>query len=166
MDYLISLGHTRIAHIQGPDNIVSTRLRCSAYLNALKQHNIPFVKEYLKQGNFQPESGYKATEELLALQVPPSAIFAANDLMAVGVLKACAANMKSAPEHISVMGFDDMEFSKYLIPSLTTLQKSKRKIGSQGANVMVQLMENNSTGHVEIGLDLKLICRDSCIRCI
>ncbi len=162
MEHLISLGHTRIAHIQGPGNIVSTRLRCSAYLSALKQHNIPFVKEYMKLGNFQPESGYTATEELLALPEPPTAIFAANDLMAVGVLKACAANMKHAPEHISVMGFDDMEFSKYLIPSLTTIRKSKRKIGVEGANIIVQLMEKSGTGQLEIALDLKLISRDSC----
>ncbi len=166
MEYLISLGHTRIAHIQGPGDIVSTRLRCSAYLSALKQHNIPFVKEYLKQGNFQPETGLTATEELLALPNPPTAIFAANDLTAVGVLKACAANMKPAPDHISVMGFDDMEFSTYLIPSLTTIRKSKRKIGSEGAAIMMQLIENADGNVMEVALDLELICRESCIRCV
>lgn len=161
VNHLIALGHRRIAHIQGPSEITATYLRSSAFINTLRQHRIDLPPDYVQLGHFTPEGGFKAMSALLSLPEPPTAVFAANDLTAVGALKACAARGVSVPGDISVLGFDDMEFSQYLIPSLTTVAKNKREIGRAGGALMAAIMTG---GHCEptLPIELKLIARESC----
>lgn len=120
VEYLISLGHTRIACISGSNaKLYSERL--DGYMQALSENGITYDKNLVRNGDYRYESGYTLTKELL--DEKPTAIFVCNDMMAYGAYKAIEENGMSIPDDVSVVGFDDLMFSSLLSVPLTTVRQ-------------------------------------------
>lgn len=159
--YLIKKGHRDIAIIEGIKGFKSTLERREGYLQALIQQKIPIRNEYIVQGNYDMQSGYKAMEKLLSLQNPPTAVFCSNDDMAVGALNAAFAKGLNVPNDVSVIGFDDIQIAKYTNPSLTTVKKPIEKISRLGAEKILEIVENNEQTGEKIFVETELIKRKS-----
>ncbi len=136
--YLISLGHTRIACVAGPENILASAARIRGYQRALQQAGISYDPALLVHADFTSQGGFNAFQHLLALADRPSAIFASNDLMAIGGI--CAANQAGIriPDDLSVIGYDDIALASFSTPPLTTIAQPKQAIGRLTAEVLVQ----------------------------
>jgi LacI family transcriptional regulator len=127
--HLAELGHTRIAFISGPPSFRSSHERRSGFEEALNEAGLTLTKAYVAEGAYTFESGIERGRELLQLEQRPTAIFAANDEMAAGVLQAARQLGLSIPEDLSVVGFDDFQIASRIWPALTTIRTPTREIG-------------------------------------
>ena len=122
VEHLIALGHRRIAHLHSVDGDYEATERRWAYELALRDAGIPLTAEYLQTtGGWDAESGEQAMGRLLRLAAPPTAVFAANDSIAIGAMRACAAHGLKVPEDVSIVGFDDFYPEGFMMPALTTI---------------------------------------------
>ena len=158
--HLIDLGHRRIAHISGSKAAVSTEHRLAGYKDALSAAGIPFEEELVVQGSFSMQSGADAMEKLLALEEPPTGVFAGNDEMAFGAVKTARAHGLSVPEDLSMVGFDDQTTAAFYNPPLTTIHTPCREIGRQAMQELVEQIAGREVTP-EIVLPTKLVVRDS-----
>ncbi|CAM3654624.1 MULTISPECIES: LacI family DNA-binding transcriptional regulator [Saccharibacillus] len=129
MTYLVGKGHTRIGIISGLMDSIPSRLRFNGYYKAMTEFQLPFDPQFIRIGNWGSESGYRLTGELMQLTNRPTALLIMNDLMAVGALKAAAEQGVSVPSDLSLIGFDNREFSAYLSPGITTMDVPLHEIG-------------------------------------
>ncbi|RAP77368.1 LacI family DNA-binding transcriptional regulator [Paenibacillus montanisoli] len=159
-DYLIKLNHHKIAYINGPEDWYSSIRRLNGYIDALKKNNIPFHSEYVKHGDWFEDSGYRLALELFRSEDPPTAVFAANDMMAVGVIDAARECGLRVPEDVSVMGYDDRTIAKYVRPRLTTIQLPMFEVGQMAGQVLCEMI---TTGHVPDGKSTRLLVRGNVI---
>ncbi|GGF89663.1 catabolite control protein A [Paenibacillus albidus] len=160
MAYLISQGHSRIAIISGLMDSIPSRLRLNGYYRAVTEFQLPFDPLLIKMGDWERESGFRLAAELLAMPEPPTAILSMNDVMAVGVLQAAAAQGFKVPEDVSVMGFDNREFSDYLTPRITTMNLPLHEMGYQAIETLYQII-NGKTSDTRLPPQCQLIERDS-----
>jgi DNA-binding LacI/PurR family transcriptional regulator len=128
-DYLLQLGHRRIAYIGGPASYGCELGRQAGYRAALQAAGIPVDTALIRQGAFRVPDGYEHTKALLHLPDPPSAIFAANDLQAAGVYQALRENGITIPSGMSVIGFDDIPLASLMSPPLTTIRQPLVQMG-------------------------------------
>lgn len=142
-NYLLKKGHVRIAHITGIKEITNTRERISGYKNALNDSNIEINKSYLVYGNQTILSGYKAMNKLLNLKTLPTAVFIANDLMAIGAYEAIFERGMSIPEDISIIGHDDINMASVIRPKLTTMVQPKYDMGVNAVNILIKLINGD-----------------------
>lgn len=133
---LIQNGSRDIVFISGPLNTSTSIERFEGYKAVLAQNNIPFRKELCKNGNYTVESGYRAVMELERSGIKYTAILAANDLMAIGALKAARELGYHIPNDIQVIGFDNIEFSQYCNPPLSTVQQPTVEMGVKAVNLL------------------------------
>ena len=162
MQHLLECGHKRIAYIGGPGYDASVQQRLKAYQDTLKEAGILVEKEYVRQGDFSMESGYKEILNLLAeAKNKPTALFAANDNMAIGAIKGIVEKGLQVPEDISVVGFDDIEMAEYYHPSLTTIHQDQYAIGMQAAELLFELMQNGKVKTNKIIMKQTLKVRQS-----
>ncbi len=159
--YLIQKGHKDIAIIEGIKGFKSSLERREGYFKALIDQEIPIRTEYIVNGNYDMESGYKAMEKLLSLKNPPTAVFCSNDDMAVGALNAVFAKGLTVPGDISVIGFDDIQSAQYTNPSLTTVKKPIEKISRLGAEKILAAVENQEINGEKTFVETELIVRKS-----
>ena len=140
--YLLDLGHRNIACVSGPRDLLPSRDRVSGYMKALQEAGVAFREDCLLHSDFTSQGGFTAFQQLLALANPPSAIFASNDLMAIGGI--CAANQAGIkiPEELSVIGYDDIALASFSNPPLTTVVQPKYDIGVLTARVLVDRINN------------------------
>ncbi len=163
VDYLVDLGHQRIGYINGPENVIPSQERMKGYKQALKEHGIPFDPELVKNGQWEdPLSGYLATKRFLASQNPPTAIFAANDIMAAGVIDAVHDLGLKVPEDVSVLGYDDRDMARFLRPALTTVRLPMAEIGSTAAKMLIDCLEHGDSLMDSVYVPCQLIVRESC----
>lgn len=163
VDYLVSLGHRRIGYINGPENVIPSRERIKGYQKALEEHGIAFDPALVKNGEWEePASAYKAAREFLALSDPPTAVFAANDVMASGVIDAVTDLGLRVPEDVSVVGYDDRDMARFLKPPLTTVRLPMAEIGSTAAKMLIDCVERGETLIDSAYVPCKLIIRGSC----
>jgi LacI family transcriptional regulator len=127
--HLVELGHTRIAHVAGHNLTRTGQDRLAGYRLALEEASIPFDDALVAWGDFTLDSGYRAAQVLLGRSPRPTAVFAANDLMALGVLRAALAAGLSVPEDLSVVGFDDIQLAELVQPALTTVRQPAYEMG-------------------------------------
>ncbi len=161
--YLIQLGHRRIGFIAGPHTESPSGERHAGYQDALTQNGIPYDDLLIRNGDFARQSGYIAAQSLLAMDEPPTAIFASNDPMAFGVYKAIQQTGKRIPEDISVIGFDDIGLSADIHPTLTTVRQPLREMGRVGAQMLLDTLRVRDHPPVAMmELRTSLILRDSC----
>ena len=126
---LLEAGHRRIAHITGEMWMDAARDRLRGYREALATADIPYDPDLVIEGNWLPSAGYEATRALMSLSNPPTAIFCANDRMAVGCYEALKELGLRIPDDVSVIGYDDDEVARHLSPQLTTLVLPHRTMG-------------------------------------
>jgi LacI family transcriptional regulator len=143
-EYLISLGHTRIAFIKGTSSHPDAVERFRGYAAALKSHGIPLDDSLVARGNFVESGGESAAEALLQSKVPMTAIFAANDQMAYGAALALYRRGIRIPDDISLVGFDDLATSEFTLPPLTSVRHSIYEIGALAAKTMIQLIQGQT----------------------
>ncbi|MGE7959525.1 LacI family DNA-binding transcriptional regulator [Pseudomonas sp. NPDC089530] len=135
--HLLELGHRDIACIGGPDYTSVAQLRLAGFQRALHEAGVEVPAERILQSDFTSTGGYQAAARLLAHN-PPSAIFAGNDMMGIGVLRAAAERNIRVPGELSVIGFDDIQMSRYVYPALTTVGQSILQLGEQAAELLLR----------------------------
>lgn len=140
--YLLGLGHRAIACVSGPERLLTSRDRVAGYRRALAEAGVAFRPEWLVHSDFTSEGGYQAFRQLLALPRRPSAIFAGNDLMAIGGICAASEAGVQIPAQLSVMGYDDIALAAYSNPPLTTISQPKQEMGALTARVLLARMQN------------------------
>jgi len=161
--HLLSLGHRCIGLISGPEEVSTGYDRKAGYLTALQTCSIKPDKKIIRHGDFFRESGYSMGKSLLELSRRPSAIFAANDHMAIGLLEAMHEKGLSAPEDLAVVGFDDIEMAGLPGISLTTVSQKKVDMGRLAVERLIEKLESASNNiSFRIILEPKLIIRRSC----
>ncbi|MCU6432371.1 LacI family transcriptional regulator [Undibacterium sp. Jales W-56] len=159
--YLLDLGHRRIACVAGPKTLLPSSDRVSGYLRALKEAGIDFNIDYLAHSDFTSQGGFSAFQQLLALPTRPTAIFASNDLMAIGGLCAAQQAGMRIPEELSVIGYDDIALASFSTPPLTTIAQPKHEIGVLTARVLVNRIINAELPLRREMLETKLTVRQS-----
>ncbi|HEY7347146.1 MAG TPA: LacI family DNA-binding transcriptional regulator [Ktedonobacterales bacterium] len=147
--HLIGLGHRRIAHIRGPLQYQCSQERYQGYQQAMVEAGLALDPAFVLQGDFQVASGHACASTLLTLAERPSAIFAANDHMAWGVLEFAGAHGLRVPEDIAVVGFDDTPPSQYKHPPLTTVRQPFQEMGQRAAELLLWLIDLPHNGGEE-----------------
>lgn len=163
--HLIDLGHRRIACISAGSELSPSAERVTGYRDALKANGIAFDKSLVVRGDFQYESGYHATHKLLQRNSPPTAVFAINDLMAVGCIRAVTERGSHVPEQISVVGFDDVRLASFSNPPLTTIAQPKREIGELATEILFARIHDLDAPPRFERLETTLIVRRSTTKC-
>jgi LacI family transcriptional regulator len=161
-EYLINLGHTRIGFITGSMDLGAAVDRLEGYKAALWASHIAFNENLVRESTFHQLDGYNSAMELLNLSNPPTAIFASNDVMALGVMDAIREKGQRIPEDISVIGFDDIPQASIVHPALTTIRQPLRNMGSIATQMLLDLLKNPEVSRKRIELPTGLIVRDSC----
>ena len=162
LDHLIRLGHRRIACLDaGRGGDLSARLVAYGEIMQQRVGNLP--ASYIQRADNSCRGGYEATQKLLSLDSPPSAIFAMDDMMAIGALSAARDCGWAVPGDLSIVGFDDMDASAYVRPALTTLRQPMQAIGQQAVQLLLQVIrgEAPSDPWPRYWLEPELIVRES-----
>ncbi len=161
VEHLIALGHKRIAHISGPKNWYEAQQRMNGWRNTLLKSGLK--ADLIVAGDWSPQSGYDAVKELMVLG-KPTAIFAGNDGMALGALKALSELGISVPTQMSLVGFDNMPEAPFLVPGLSTVNQDLGALGNQCVNLLVKLINHEDTGDIQLAFEPVLIIRGSTAR--
>jgi len=138
--HIAGLGHTRIAHIRGPNTFLSAKERLRGFRVGLAEYGLKLADEYLLTGGYTFDSGMQCGAELLSLDAPPTAVFAGNDEMAVGVYQAVRRAGLQVPDDLSIVGFDDAPIATRIWPMLTSV---KLPIGHMGRTAAQLLVSNH-----------------------
>jgi LacI family transcriptional regulator len=157
-EHLLSLGHRRIAYIGGPTTAGCSQARLHGYRAALEAAGTPLCPEYVRTGPFCHELGVVCGAELLDLAEAPTAIFAGNDDIALGVMEAARARALRVPADLSVVGFDDTQIAPIASPPLTTVRQPLRQMGGVALRTALRLAagEKIDSHHVELATELVL----------
>lgn len=161
-NYLISMGHSRIAYVSGPWNQLASRERCEGYKQALAAAGIPLEQGYVKTGNWGPESGHNAAAELFASEPAPTAVFSANDAMAFGAMQAIRERGLRIPEDVSVVGCDDHSACPFVSPPLTTVSLPLQELASLATRLLIERVDGLRTRKELTVLKPGLVIRRSC----
>ena len=164
IEYLIGLGHTRIAFLNGSVTVDSFFHKQQGVERAMKKHGIPIRPEYMPQvdtGNYGYDS-YHTTVELLRLPQRPTAIFTAGDQFALGIYKAASVLGYQIPSDLSVVGFSGSPLSESIYPALTTISQYAHETGKQAARYLMEILEGEEETPRRIQLRAELVVRDSC----
>jgi LacI family transcriptional regulator len=165
--HLIELGHRRIACITGPSQLTPSADRVRGYRRAVREFRIVEDEELVVPGDFRAQGGEAALEGLLQVSPPPSAVFACNDMMAIGVLRAARNVGLRVPGDLSVVGFDDIPLASAVSPALTTVAQPTTELARHSVRLLLARMQNSQEDQPtqRIVLDPKLMVRDSCGSC-
>ncbi|MDU2239216.1 MAG: LacI family DNA-binding transcriptional regulator [Paenibacillus sp.] len=161
--YLIDQGHARVGLVEGIAGYKSTQERKEGYLGAMTSAGLKVRQEWVVEGRYDVESGYQAMGMLMALSLAerPTAVFCCNDDMAIGAMKAAAEAGLQIPSDVSIVGFDDIGFSHYTNPPLTTVQRPIEQLSRMGARKILELIEEPQAGGELVLLDTRLVRRES-----
>jgi LacI family transcriptional regulator len=158
--HLIDLGHRRIAHIRGRSDLASAQLREAGYRESLAEAGIPFDPALVLDGGYQAAQTAESARELLTRPDRPSAVFAANDMSALGVLQVARELGLRVPEDLSVIGFDDIPEAANSTPPLTTLAQPLHDIGARALKMLIELLDGREVPR-RVHLPAELVVRGS-----
>ena len=163
IDYLLKLGHKKIGLLVGRNQIVRNLVdfREQYFIEIMKELEL-YDERFVKVDEFSAESGYEMMKEILKLEDRPTAIFCANDSIAMGAYKAIREHNLKVFDDISIIGFNDLKISQYMIPPLTTLRIDTKIIAQETINVLMELLEHNRSYRKKVYLPVELIERESC----
>lgn len=160
--YLHRLGHTEIGMIMGLTSTKTTQDRLAGFQQAIRELNLTCHPHWLVNGEYTEEGGYRAMDQFLAMKQRPTAIFCQSDLMAIGAMRAIEEAGFSVPADFSLIGFDDIEVSRYVKPGLTTIRQDKMGMGSAAAELLLQMIKEPDGAFPPVILPIKVMERDSC----
>ena len=160
MQYLLGLGHKRIGFISGRPELVSSNRRMKGYHDSLAKAGITMDKSLVSAGDYTTETALQCTRALLALNEPPTAIFAANDQTAVGVFQVAQELGVRIPEDLSVIGFDNIPESKYM--GLTTVDQFLSEMGFVATQMLIKLINGKPLDNQIYKMQTQLVVRNSC----
>jgi DNA-binding LacI/PurR family transcriptional regulator len=162
VQYLIKLGHTKIATISNsPQNFSSGYDRIQGYKDALLSAGLPFDERLIRYADFDPQSGYRQMKSLLSDRVF-TAVFVASDNVAIGAKAALREAGLGVPEDISMIGFDDIPWAQFSDPPLTTIRLPAQKLARTACVVLMDLLEGKEPPTRRLILDTELVIRKSC----
>ncbi len=158
--HLIEYGHTKIALVNGPKIVSASKQLESGYLNALNEYKIPFNPRYLftDKENLKISGGYESMKKILELSNDerPTGILFIGDNTAIGAYDAIYEKGLEIPKHFSLVGYDDIYFSKYLSPPLTTISQSKYELGSNAMNLLLEKIKNPGFSEIKLIPELRI----------
>jgi LacI family transcriptional regulator len=171
-DFLIAAGHSRIGFINGEPWMEAAKDRLKGYRRALATADLPFDPTMVREGDWMSGSGFEATLSLMAEPRPPTAIFCANDLMAIGALEALKSKNLRVPQDVSLMGYDDQEISRHTHPSLTTVLLPNYEMGRCAVESLLSEIQRGhtdakpqtqslTTRRLLVKVDCPIVARDS-----
>ena len=158
---LIAAGHRRIGYINGEPWMDASRDRLKGYRRALAVADIAFDPELVRNGNWEPSSGYEHARALFSLEQPPTAIFCGNDLMALGCYEALKEMGLSIPRDVAVVGYDDREIARYIHPPLSTVVLPHYEMGLAAAECLIDLIARPPGAAAQIKVEGRLVDRES-----
>ncbi|WP_426236672.1 LacI family DNA-binding transcriptional regulator [Pseudomonas sp. TWP3-2] len=158
--HLLELGHRDIATIGGPADTRVAQMRLAGFRRAMQEAGVEVVPERVLESDFTSTGGYNAAALLLANN-PPSAIFAGNDMIGIGVLRAAAERNVRVPSALSVIGFDDIQMSRYVYPALTTVGQSILQLGEMAAEVLLRRIATPSLATDQKIVTPSIVLRES-----
>ncbi|MGA7437682.1 MAG: LacI family DNA-binding transcriptional regulator [Luteibacter sp.] len=161
VNYLVTLGHREIAFIAGPASSPICVDREQGYHLALERAGLTFNPALTAVGDFSIEAGERAIELFLSQGHPFSAVFCSNDEMAIGAMRALISRGLRVPEDVSVVGFDDIRFSRYTSPSLTTVAQPKNALGREAMTMLIELLNDPEVPPRKRVLSAELVVRGS-----
>lgn len=160
--HLVEHGHERIAFLSGEPNNRDARERRTGYRLATRDLDVDTDPELVLDGDFMQEAGHAATDSLLHLDPRPTALFAANDAMAMGALRGLDKAGLRVPDDLALVGFDDIPTAQYVAPPLTTVRVPARKLGHRAMQCLLARIDGNPINDAPNTLDTTLVIRRSC----
>ncbi|HIH2663286.1 TPA: LacI family DNA-binding transcriptional regulator, partial [Burkholderia cenocepacia] len=145
-EYLLRAGHRRIGYVNGEPWQDAAKDRLKGYRTALATADIPFAPELVRDGDWGSDTGFEQTLSLLREPNPPTAIFCANDLMAIGAIEAVKHLGMRVPDDISVLGYDDQEIARHTHPPLSTIVLPNYELGRWAVEILLQEEQNRAVG--------------------
>jgi len=161
VQHLVSLGHTKIAHIAGAHEIHSAGVRQQAFVDAMKRYLPKEKKPKIYEGDFRFEGGRRAASRMLSEKELPTAVVVANDLMSLGAMQEFKAAGLHIPQDISIVGFDDISFASLAEPPLTTVCSPRLEIGRRAFEALMLTVDRPHQQGVEVRVPTYLIQRES-----
>lgn len=167
VQHFVTLGHARIAILKGPTGNIDADERLRGFRDALHEAGLPNRPELELNGDFTEGSGYRLADALLAGPSAPTAVFAANDYMAIGLLSALRDKKVAVPERIAVGGFDDIMMARFVSPGLTTVRVNAHQLGERGVERWFRALrgepnQNGTNGNGHEVLPTQLVIRSTC----
>ena len=159
--HLVGLGHRRIAYV-GKPSLTSSQDRLDGVRLALQENGLRLNEDLVHEADGSTEwHGYKAMQRLLAYKTPPTAVFLANDMMAIGAIKAIEESNLRVPQDISIVGFDDVPMAQYCSPPLTTIRQPAFEKGARAASLLIKCLVSEECDPQSVVLDVELVVRKS-----
>jgi DNA-binding LacI/PurR family transcriptional regulator len=163
MRYLLGLGHRRIAFAGAMSMQVGrVEKRLNGYLRALEEYDIPLRNEYVLEFPPTLDNGLLAMRSFLALPEPPTAVFFASDMLAIGALTACREAGVNVPDQVSIAGFDDINFAAHAYPPLTTVRVPAQEMGAIAGHCMIDLLRHKKDASFQHVLPTSVMIRETC----
>ena len=162
VNHLIKLGHQRIAFIEGEPASPASFGRYEGYTRALGEAGISVQENYVKVGYLKYESGYRVAISFLGEVPPPTAVFCANDMMALGAIDACAEKRMKVPQDVAIVGFDDMWVASLKNVQLTTVRQPRYQMGVKAVDLMIERITGKRSEIKRVILPTKLVIRGTC----
>lgn len=153
--HLLSLGHRRIAHLRGRTDLVSAQQREEGYRSALQAAGLPIDPALIADGGYRARDSTAGAHALLDLDDRPTAVFAANDLSAIEMIRVAHERGLQVPEDLSVIGFDDIPEAATHVPQLSTVRQPLAEMGEAAVRVLLSLMEGGEREHVRLPAELR-----------
>jgi LacI family transcriptional regulator len=161
-EHFAALGHRRVALITGPRAYYSATEREQGFRTGLDRHGITLSQECVREGDYGFASGIRCAAELFDLPVPPTAIFASNDIMAAGALKEAHKRNLTVPGHVSIAGFDDSLIASMISPALTSIRRPLLDMARQATERLLLMISNGRVDrYADINAELTLVTRES-----
>lgn len=157
----LELGRTNIGMVTNNSSSYKTSRRLQGFRQYLKSQNIPLPEERIISADTNLEGGYSATCELLEKFPTTNAVFAYNDLMAIGAMRACQEKGRRIPQDVAIIGFDDIQFSRMITPALTTVRVDKYAVGKMAVTRLMEMIADPSAEYAPLELQLELVLRET-----
>ena len=159
--HLIELGHTRIAAITGPEDMMCSHARIDGFRSAMNSAGLPIVNDWIRFGDFHTTGGQQHGRELLEGPDRPTAIFAGSDLQALGVLEAVRSLGLRVPDDLSLVGYDDIPLAKWVSPTLTTIRQPLKRMAEEASRLVIRMSKAPLENVPRMDLATSLVVRES-----
>ena len=161
VEYLLRLGHTRVAFVNSDNRFESSILREKGYRRALTEHGIPVREEYIRRGTYGFRNGEESFRHFASLPEPPTAVFAVADSIAIGVVHAALERDMPVGRGFSVIGFDDTSLARMYRPGITSVAQPRKELGEQAVRLLLKRFQSPQKSGELIFLPHRLVIRES-----